>query len=207
MVLSGSLEEGEIIDLTWIERDDHHAGNSVSLPFTPHCRFDKFPSPSLNNHSFFSIPLDIATKNRKFNTVTRPNLAARAPVNQRRRRAHAPSTRPGRQRRRSRSRSWSRSRSRSPIAARDTQRDEESKLDAFRAINVSKTSQQTEGRESEKQDQQEEKILTPTEKRIKQTAEEEAEKQQNVEKTSQQSSSGHNAVVDNLLRYGTGYIK
>jgi len=147
--------------------------------------------------------LDIATKNRNFKAAVRPNLAARAPINQRRR-AQAPSSRPGRQRRRSRSRSWSRSRSRSPIAAKHIQKDEEPILVSPSATNVSKQDQQTEGRES---DQQDEHVLTPTEKRIRETAKEEAEKQQNIEKVSPQSPSGHNAVVDNLLRYETGLIK
>ncbi|KAG7672111.1 hypothetical protein KSW81_004994 [Nannochloris sp. 'desiccata'] len=167
MVRSGSPEEGEIVDLTVSEREDHRAGIS----------------------------------DRNIDKVTnRSSLAARAPVNQRRR-AQAPSSRPGRQRRRSRSRSWSRSRSRSPIAGNDTQKGGDLELDASEVINGSKK-EQIECRESEKQDRQDKHVLTPTEKRIKQTAKEEAENQQNVEKISQQSTSWHNPVVDNLISAG-----
>lgn len=142
-------------------------------------------------------------QNRNLDTVTRPTLASRAPVNQRRR-APAPSSRPVRQRR-SRSRSWSRSRSRSPIAANDTQNGVDTNLQGLKDVPVSKNEQQVGGGQLETLEE-EHHVLTPTEKRIRETAQKEAQLNPNVENITKKSPSGHNPVVDHLIRYETGSI-
>ena len=63
--------------------------------------------------------------------------------------------------------------------------------------------QQVEGSIREPATQESDHILSPTEERIEKAAQEEAELQhKNVEKAMHQSPSGHNLVVDHLLRYG-----